>query len=89
MHYFDERYIGATGEYTDIFNLAHQLNIAFAYLPAKAGAYDVSHSGEIALINPEGDFHGFFNLWFNYAQDFAVRYAWRAQIFFLEVTQHV
>ena len=60
VHYFDEHYIGATGEYIDIFNLAHQLNIAFAYTPSKDGAYDVSHSGEIALINPEGDFHGFF-----------------------------
>ncbi len=60
VHYFDEHYIGATSDYTNIFNLAHQLNIAFAYLPSKDGTYDVSHSGEIALINPEGDFHGFF-----------------------------
>ncbi len=60
VHYFGEDYIGTTGEYINIFNLAHQLNIAFAYLPAKEGNYDVSHSGEIALINPEGDFHGFF-----------------------------
>ena len=60
VHYFDERYVGITGDYTDIFTLAHQLNIAFAYLPGKDGAYEVSHSGEIALINPEGDFHGFF-----------------------------
>lgn len=60
VHYFNPRYIGATGEYTNIFNLARQLNIAFGYVPAKNGGYDVTHSGEIALINPRGDFHGFF-----------------------------
>ncbi|MES2604539.1 MAG: SCO family protein [Pseudomonadota bacterium] len=61
VHYFGEDYIGATGEYINIFNLAHQLNIAFGYLPGKTeGEYEVTHSGEIALINPEGDFHGFF-----------------------------
>ncbi len=60
VHYFDEHYVGATSEYMSIFTLAQQLNIAFGYLPSKDGTYDVSHSGEIALINPEGDFHGFF-----------------------------
>lgn len=61
IHYFDERYLGATGEYIEIFNFAHSLNIAFAYIAdEKSGGYEVSHSGEIAVINPEGDFHGFF-----------------------------
>jgi protein SCO1 len=60
VKYFGEDYVGATGEYIEIFNLAHQLNIAFGYLPGKEGAYDVTHSGEIALINPAGDFQGFF-----------------------------
>ncbi|HTQ98913.1 MAG TPA: SCO family protein [Candidatus Acidoferrum sp.] len=60
VQYFNPSYLGATGEYTELFNLAHQLNIAFAYQPGKDGQIDVSHSGEIALINPQGDFHGFF-----------------------------
>jgi protein SCO1/2 len=60
VHYFGKDYIGATGEYIEIFNLAHQLNIAFGYLPGDGDNYEVTHSGEIALINPQGDFHGFF-----------------------------
>jgi protein SCO1/2 len=61
VHYFGKDYMGATGDYINIFNLAHQLNIAFGYLPGKSeGEYEVTHSGEIAVINPEGDFHGFF-----------------------------
>jgi protein SCO1 len=64
MAFFDEDYIGATGEYIDIFNLASQLNIAFQYIPTRdqEGEYLVSHSGEIILINPEGHFHGFFKV---------------------------
>ena len=61
VQYFGKDYVGATGEYIEIFNLAHQLNIAFGYLPGKNETdYEVTHSGEIALINPEGDFQGFF-----------------------------
>jgi protein SCO1/2 len=60
--YFGEDYIGATGQYIDIFNLARQLNIAFGYVPQDDGSYLVNHSGEIVLINPEGHFHGFFKV---------------------------
>ena len=62
MQYFDEDYVGATGEYIDIFNLARQLNIAFGYQPVEGDEYLVSHSGEIVLINPEGHFQGFFKV---------------------------
>lgn len=59
--FFNSDYTGVTGEYIQIFNFARQLNVAFNYLPAgNEGEYDVSHSGEIALINPNGHFHGFF-----------------------------
>lgn len=61
VQYFGKDYVGVTGEYIEIFNLAHQLNIAFGYLPGKSETdYEVTHSGEIALINPDGDFQGFF-----------------------------
>lgn len=59
--YFNPDYLGVNGEYIDIFNLASQLNIAFAYEPSdEAGNYLVSHSGEVVLINPNGHHHGFF-----------------------------
>ena len=59
--YFNDAYLGLTGEYIDIFNFASQLNIAFAYVPGGED-YLVTHSGEIALINPNGHFHGFFKV---------------------------
>ena len=62
MSFFGDDYIGATGEYIDIFNFARQVNIAFGYVPQDDGSYLVNHSGEIILINPEGDFHGFFKV---------------------------
>jgi protein SCO1 len=62
MGYFDEDYIGVTGQYIDIFNLGRQLNVAFGYTPTENGEYLVNHSGEIVLINPNGEFHGFFKI---------------------------
>ncbi len=59
--YFNDDYLGLTGEHIDIFNFASQLNIAFAYVPGGED-YLVTHSGEIALINPNGHFHGFFKV---------------------------
>jgi protein SCO1 len=58
--FFGDDYIGATGQYIDIFNFARQLNVAFGYQPQPDGSYLVNHSGQITLINPEGHFHGFF-----------------------------
>lgn len=60
--YFNDDYLGLSGEYIDIFNFASQLNIAFAYVPGVGDNYLVNHSGEIALINPNGHFHGFFKV---------------------------
>lgn len=63
MGFFGEDYVGATGEYIDIFNLARQMNVAFGYQPSgEEGEYLVSHSGEILLVNPNGDFHAFFKV---------------------------
>lgn len=62
MGFFSPDYMGATGEYIDIFNLARQLNVAFGYQPQENGEYLVNHSGEIILINPDGHFHGFFKM---------------------------
>jgi protein SCO1/2 len=62
MGYFSADYVGATGEYIDIFNLGRQLNVAFGYQPVEGGEYLVNHSGEIILVNPDGDFHGIFKV---------------------------
>ncbi len=62
MGYFNEEYVGVTGQYIDIFNLGRQLNVAFGYTPTENGEYLVNHSGEVILINPDGGFHGFFKV---------------------------
>lgn len=63
VEYFDDDYIGATGEFINVFSLARQLNIAFGYQPVgDDGNYLVNHSGEIVLINPNGHFHGMFKI---------------------------
>jgi protein SCO1 len=67
--FFNQDYIGVTGDYASIFTLALQLNISFSYGPGysaensgEAGDYMVSHSGVILLINPDGQYHGVFKL---------------------------
>ncbi len=58
--FFSDDYIGATGEFAALFNLARQLNVSFSFQARESGDYLVSHSGEVILVNPEGQYHGFF-----------------------------
>lgn len=60
--YFNEEFIGLTGNLGTIANLATQMNIAFDIInPEEApDSYDVAHSGNIVLLNPDGNYQGFF-----------------------------
>lgn len=60
--YFNEEFIGLTGNLGTIANLATQMNIAFDIInPEEApDAYDVAHSANIVLLNPDGNYQGFF-----------------------------
>jgi protein SCO1/2 len=58
--FFGQDYVGATGEFSALLGLASQLNATFRFLTQENGDYLVSHSGEVMLINPDGQFHGFF-----------------------------
>lgn len=60
--YFHEDFIGVTGDMGVIANLASQLSIAvdFSYLASEEESYNVDHSGNVVLINPEGHYQGFF-----------------------------
>lgn len=60
--YFHEEFIGLTGNLGVIANLATQLNIAFDIINPDAvdKTYDVAHSANIVLINPNGNYQGFF-----------------------------
>lgn len=56
---FNKDFIGVTGEFLTLRRFANELNVAFAKVTQGEG-YTVDHSGNIVLINPMGDYHGFF-----------------------------
>lgn len=58
MPYFDSEFVGLTGDFLEIKRLANQLNIAFVKV-TQGDDYTVDHSGNIALVNPYGHYHGF------------------------------
>lgn len=59
--YFNPDFIGVTGELVDIRGLASALNTPFRGAPGQgAENYQVDHGANVALINPHGDYHGFF-----------------------------
>ena len=58
--YFNSDFIGVTGEFLDIHRFATALNTPFRKVPGQGDEYQVDHSANVVLINPRGDYHGFF-----------------------------
>ena len=58
--YFNPDFVGVTGEFLDIHRFATALNTPFRKVPGQADDYLVDHSANVVLINPRGDYHGFF-----------------------------
>lgn len=58
--YFNSDFIGVTGEFLDIHRFATALNTPFRKVPGQGDEYQVDHSSNVVLINPRGDYHGFF-----------------------------
>ncbi|MFT5482195.1 MAG: protein SCO1/2 [Halieaceae bacterium] len=59
--YFNEDFLGVTGNYLDIHRLATGLNTPFRKVILDDGSdYTMDHGAGIALINPRGHYHGFF-----------------------------
>ena len=57
---FDPGFIGYTGTFDEVVNLATQLNIAFGKVPGSSpGTYEVNHSADIVVVNPKGKYAGF------------------------------
>lgn len=57
---FNSDFVGVTGEFLPIKLLANQLDVPFQK-PANAGEdYQVAHGENIVLINPRGEYQGFF-----------------------------
>jgi protein SCO1/2 len=58
--FFNPEFIGVTGEFLDIHRFATALNTPFRKVAGDGGDYQVDHSSNVVLINPRGDYHGFF-----------------------------
>ena len=58
--YFNTDFTGVTGEFLDIHRFATALNTPFRKVPGQDENYVVDHSSNVVLINPKGDYHGFF-----------------------------
>ena len=57
--YFNEDFIGVTGDANFVLRLTTQLNIAYTQVPLGEDNYTVDHSTQLVLINPKGHYHGF------------------------------
>lgn len=75
--YFNPDFVGVTGNPYQILNLATQLNVIYTKVPISADDYTVDHSGNVVIINPRGDYHGFFRPPF---EEGAMRVAWRSLV---------
>lgn len=58
--WFNPAFTGVTGEFLDIHRFATALNTPFRKVPGQDENYQVDHSANVVLINPRGDYHGFF-----------------------------
>ncbi len=58
--YFNPAFMGLTGEHMDLIRFTTDLNTGFTKVPIEGGSYLMEHSGNIAVINPRGHYHGFF-----------------------------
>jgi protein SCO1/2 len=58
--YFNETFIGVTGNKHLIRRLTAEINIAYNKVSLEGDDYTVDHSTQLVLINPKGHYHGFF-----------------------------
>ena len=58
--YFHPDFIGVTGDFADILSVAQRLNAPFRKVSEPDGGYQMEHSANVMLMNPRGDYHGFF-----------------------------
>jgi protein SCO1/2 len=58
--YFNRDFIGVSGNKHFIRRLTGEINIAYNKVPLSGEDYTIDHSTQLVLINPKGDYHGFF-----------------------------
>ena len=57
---FNENFKGLTGDFVQLRSLAGKVNLPMQKVTQADGSYDIDHGSNIALINPDGHYHGFF-----------------------------
>lgn len=60
VDYFNPAFTGVTGDFLELQKLATNLSSAFYKVPGQDQDYQIDHSSNVVLINPYGDYHGFF-----------------------------
>lgn len=60
VKFFNPSFTGVTGEFLVLHRFATQLNVPFSKVPGGGENYTVEHGGNIAIINPQGHYVGFF-----------------------------
>lgn len=60
VHYFNPQFRGVTGEFLALQKFATSLSIPFSKVPGGGDNYQIEHSGNVAIINPQGHYIGFF-----------------------------
>ncbi len=73
--YFHQDFIGVTGSEPRIKRWSAELNIAYGQVPLGDSDYTIDHSTQLVLINPRGDYHGFFKAPHN---EMMLRKTWRS-----------
>lgn len=75
LNRFDPDFIGLSGSQAEIMNFASKLHLAYEPELAGQNNYQVQHSGNLMLINPQGELHGYFLPPFAHG---GLRVAWRS-----------
>jgi protein SCO1/2 len=65
LEYFDKSFIGLTGSVAQIQTLANAVSIPFIPADTRKPGYTVDHSGNLALLGPDGTQRGFIRAPFN------------------------
>jgi len=65
---FNPDFIGLTGEFLTIKLLANSLHVPLQKKAMQGENYHVQHGEQLILINPKGEFHGFFKAGFSLAR---------------------
>jgi protein SCO1/2 len=61
VEYFNPKFTGVTGEFLALKRFATELNVPFAKVPGGTPEnYQIEHGSSVVLINPQGQYAGFF-----------------------------